>query len=268
MARSEIPVDVLLYILDYVDKAGLATMCRVNKICCSCSQDVLYRDIFVTFSRRQVQETLAQSIHLAKRVRSFSSRFTGSDLDITLRNMTSLRILKLLGKFRIDSLDGCTFKLDSFECRFLDKNEKSFPKFLNSQPSLKYVALPIFYPSKVPSSLEATCLPNLTRINAIFRWLPYLIPGRPLNEVISNGFTQLEHSIDLSFFALSTTPIQKLAIDYSYVYSTPVHLLASFLPSLTHFTLMVGRYYFFFEHELVCGLPWYYSNHWILSNMA
>ena len=44
MPRSEIPVDVLREILGHVDKAGLVTMCRVNKICCSHSQDFLYRD--------------------------------------------------------------------------------------------------------------------------------------------------------------------------------------------------------------------------------
>src|SRR5277367_6761491 len=73
MPRSEIPVDVLLDILEYVDKGDLATMCRVNKICCSYSQDVLYRDIYVGNSK--VLQTLAQSIHLAKRVRSFESRY-------------------------------------------------------------------------------------------------------------------------------------------------------------------------------------------------
>jgi hypothetical protein len=33
MPRNEIPVDILRDILEYVDKVGLATMCRVNKIC-------------------------------------------------------------------------------------------------------------------------------------------------------------------------------------------------------------------------------------------
>ena len=60
MPRSEIPVDILLNILEYVDKAGLATICLLNKICCSCSQDLLYRDICVTTPK--VQQTDRKSV--------------------------------------------------------------------------------------------------------------------------------------------------------------------------------------------------------------
>jgi hypothetical protein len=255
MPRSEIPVDVLLYILDYVDIADLATICRVNKICCSCTQDVLYRDI--SDGDLRIQQTLAQSTHLAKKARSFQSWCVGSGLAMALRNMTSLRILKLSCDFHMDILDGCTFKLDSFECTHLVDYGESLPKFLSSQPSLKNVKLPIdiYYP--VSSPFEATCLPNLTRINAEFPWLPYLIPGRPLDKVISRGCTWNENSIHLSFFALSTTPIQKLMIDYSYIHSTPGHLLASFLPSLKHFTLSFERHYTSLDSNQVCGLPLY-----------
>jgi hypothetical protein len=258
MSRSEIPVDVLRDILDYVDRADLAIMCRVNKICCSCSQDVLYRDIYVqTHRASKVQQTLAQSTHLARKVRSFHTRIKGSNLAMAFRNMTSLRILKLFTGY-MDILDGCTFKLDSFECT-LESHSEAFPKFLSSQPSLKYLTLHTLHTfvHNVSSSLEATCLPNLTRINAEFPWLPYLIPGRPLNEVILRGYPSNDHSIDLSFFALSTTPIQKLTIDHSYLYPTPIHLLASFLPSLTHFTLTVLSYFSYLEDEVVCGLPLY-----------
>jgi hypothetical protein len=169
--------------------------------------------------------------------------------------MTSLRILKL-SHFYVKLVDGCTFKLDSFECKYL-YNFGSFSRFLSSQPSLKYLALPMVFDSTVSPSLEATCLPNLTRINAWFHWLSGLIPGRPLNEVVSYGYTSNEPSIDLSFFALSTTPIQKLTIDYCYLYRTPGHLLASFLPSLTHFKLTVWEYDISFKNEGVCGLLLY-----------
>src|ERR1700721_3561765 len=40
-----IPVDVLYHILEHVDIASLIEICLVNKVCCSCSQDILYRDI-------------------------------------------------------------------------------------------------------------------------------------------------------------------------------------------------------------------------------
>src|ERR1700728_1471094 len=106
MSRSEIPVDVLRDILEYVDQAGLATMCRVSKICCSCSQDVLYRDIYVETPR--VHQTLAQSTHLARRVRSFDSNYDYDPyLPMALRNMTSLRILKLFTAKSSDFFEGC-----------------------------------------------------------------------------------------------------------------------------------------------------------------
>jgi hypothetical protein len=251
MPRSEIPVDVLRDILGHVSNADLATICRVNKICCSCSQDVLYRNIVALTPR--VEQTLARSTHLARRVRSFKSWRSGSDLAMALQNMTSLRILALSDRFNKDILDGCTFKLDSFECLFWDDY---CSKFLSSQPSLKYLRLPGDFRS-VPSLLEATCLPNLTRIHVMFNWLPDFIPGRPLNEVISIGYITEKHSINLSFFALSTTPIQKLTMDFSYLYPTPGHLLASFLPSLTHFTLRVQRRDTPFKNKGVCGLPLY-----------
>jgi hypothetical protein len=257
MPRSEIPVDVLLNILGYVDQESLAIMCRVSKIYCSCSQDVLYRDIWVETPR--VIQILAQSTHLARKVRSFESSYNSPYLATALQNMTSLRILKFHIEIHMDLLDGCTFKLDSFKCTYLGNYGESFRNFLSSQPSLKYVTFPKHFPSNVPSSLEATCLPNLTRINATPPWIPYLIPGRPLNEVIAIGSTSDKHSIDLSFFALSTTPIQKLTIDYSLLFTTPVHLLASYFPSLTHLTLTDwdSDHNFFFENERVCGLPLY-----------
>jgi hypothetical protein len=254
MPRSEIPVDILLNILDHVDIAGLATICLLNKIGCSCSQDVLYRDIHVTvYSRASVHRTLAQSTHLARKVRSFESRYRDPDIATALRNMTSLRILILSCPFPMDILDGCTFKLDSFESPYLNDYIKSFPKFISSQPSLKSMTLLL----SMPSPLEATCLPNLTRINASFDWLPYLIPGCPLSEVISVGYTSSEHSDDLSFFALSTTPIQKLTIDYSCLNPIPGRLFASFLPSLTHLTLSFQYYHHSLEGLRVCRFPLY-----------
>jgi len=168
--------------------------------------------------------------------------------------MTSLRNLILSNVYNMDILDGCTFKLHSFKCAYLHRHGESFPKFLSGQPSLKNVTFPQYFDYRV-SSLEATFLPNLTRIKGTFIWLAYLIPGRPLNEVIMVECTSIEHSIDLSFFALSATPIQKLTIDHSCLCSTPVHLLASLLPSLTHFTLTTCKRADFFKNEGVCDFP-------------
>jgi hypothetical protein len=239
---SSIPVDVLRNILDYADEADLATVCRVNKICCSCAQDILYRDIVV--STHLINRTLAQSTHLATRVRSFSTHTfsthtSAPELSKALRNMSSLRSLTLylIGSVS-DLLDECTFKLDSFCCVF--PYDESLRKFLNCQQSL--TSFTSFAPSFTPltdddrSLLEAVCLPNLTQVTAASSVLPHLIRGRPVSEVTFLG-TSFLGLADLRFFALSNAPIQKLSVHYSYLYPEPGWLLASVFPSLTHLTM-------------------------------
>jgi hypothetical protein len=59
-------IDGLRLILEHVDKLSLA------KICCSCSQDIPYQNIRIERpSDSRVYQTLAQSTHLASRIRSF-----------------------------------------------------------------------------------------------------------------------------------------------------------------------------------------------------
>ena len=48
-------------------------------------------------------------------------------------------------------------------------------------------------------------------------------------------------SVDLSFFALSTSSIQKLQIDYTFIYPRPGQVLASNLPSLTRLSIHQAR---------------------------
>src|ERR1700728_772249 len=97
---SNLPVDVLVMILKNLDKADLITMCRVNKVCCSFSQDILYRDIVIHYGHLfQVCRTLAHSTHLARCVRSFDMLTLDSTMEsnqvdylaTALRNMSSLR---------------------------------------------------------------------------------------------------------------------------------------------------------------------------------
>src|ERR1700733_4907173 len=176
-AMPSIPVDVLREILEHVDKNDLATLCRVNKICCACSQDVLYREI--ECEDPNLIQTLAQSTDLARRVRSFESDCDFGELATALQNMSSLRRLYLdcIGDPSI--LDGCTFKLDSFDCGF--PYSESLHKFLNSQSSLTKFA--IYNGAEHPPPFEETFLPNLTQVEAESSWLHMLIPGRPVREV-------------------------------------------------------------------------------------
>jgi hypothetical protein len=222
---SAIPVDVFREILEHVRKADLATLCRVNKICCSCSQDVLYREIYSDDAR--VIQTLAQSTDLARRVRSFQTDCDCEELATALRNMSSLRSLELWDSSDVSILDGCTFKLESFDTTF--PYSESLQKFLNSQPSLTDITL---YTDCEPfPPFDKRCLPNLTRIAVPFSWLGILIPGRSVREV--SIFASID-STDLSFFTLSTTPIQKLSIRFDMLYPKPVSLLLSTFPSLVY----------------------------------
>ena len=162
-------------------------------------------------------------------------------LAVALRNMTSLRNLALSIEGDSDILDGCTFKLETFSSSFIFG--KSFRKFLNSQPSLKSIKS-MKRRNKI-SDLETMCLPNLTQVTAWFSSLPYLIPGRPVSDVISIGPAKDDFS-DLNFFTLSTSPVLKLMIEYSCLYPKSARLLASIFPSLTHLSIATQT------HE-VCG---------------
>jgi hypothetical protein len=224
-----IPIDVLREILEHVDKNDLATLCRVNKIFCSCSQDVLYREI--GYEDVHAIQTLAQSTDLARRVRSFETQRSSPDPELAtaLRNMSSLRSLDFVFIDDISILDGCTFKLDSFTCSF--PYSESLQNFLNSQPDMTDMTFLKGCEPFLP--FDERCLPNLTRVYAPPSWLSILIPGRPVREVLMFSPSSID-DIDLSFFTLSTAPIQILDIHYDMLYPKPVSLLVSTFPSLVH----------------------------------
>jgi F-box domain len=222
-----IPVEILRMILEHLGPADLTKMCLVNKICCSCSQDVLYRDVDGGI---ELYRTLAESTDLARRVRSFTSGRDCSHTADALRNMSSLRRLCVGGKSS-HILEGCTFKLVSLECDFRD--DERFRKFLNNQPGLTDIEIHSIFDRSCP--FDKSSLPNLTRITAFPSWLRHLIPGRPVRKVtLRNDWS----AFDLSVFTHSTTPIQKLTINYICLYPTtrgPV--LAQIFPSLTHLSI-------------------------------
>ena len=229
---SSIPVDVLREILEHVVRiADLAALCRVNKIFCSCSRDVLYREIR---GHPRVIQTLAQSTDLARRVRLLTTSSEHLELATALRNMSSLRSLDFRDGGDASILDGCNFKLDSLTCDF--PHSESLQRFLNSQSSLTNITLYGDYGPSPP--FDERCLPNLTRVYALPSWLRILIPGRPVREV--QMISQFDPT-DLSFFTLSTTPIQNLWIGYDVLYSKPVSLLVSIFSSLVHLEMYACR---------------------------
>jgi hypothetical protein len=259
MSSLSIPVDILSIILEHLDPGDLTKICLLNKICCSCSQDVLYRDIHFP-DTILVCDTLAQSTHLARRVRSFAIRNKHPELAKALRNMTCLRSLTLLINYSSSNvLDGCIFSLNTFTCEF--SYDKSLSKFLRSQPSLReaHFFTNFCYPELL--DLEPTCLPNLTRITAPYNWLPHIVPGRPLSEVTSIRHPRDGSPVDLSFYALSTTPIQELEISYL-LFPKSERLLASIFPSLTHLKVDLGSHLLTIQSGV--RFSFILSDNWIL----
>jgi hypothetical protein len=248
MSSISIPVDILRIILEHLDQGDLAKICLLNKICRSCSQDVLYRDLY--YPRIRVCHTLAQSTHLARRVRSFAVRGEHPELAKALRNMTLLRRLKVLSDDDSSNiLDGCTFSLDTFTCVF--PCDESLLKLLRSQHSLIEAHFLTSFGWPELLDLEPTCLPNLSRITAPYDWLPHILPGRPVSEVVSTRYPCDGSPVDLGFYALSTVPIQKLVISY-YLLQNSERILQSIFPLLTH--LKINIYMGLLSFQKVCVL--------------
>jgi hypothetical protein len=240
-----IPVDILRLILDHVDKPDLLNICLLNKTCCSCSQDVLYRDIQLDKLRasKQVCQTLAQSTHLARRVRSFhisglNDLSDQPELPTLFQNMIFLRSLSLsVFTDAFSFLSGCSFKLVSFSCDYF--YFEPLHHFLLNQPSLTDAGLGIFTDKHDPVEFGVTFLPNVTRVTTNFAWLAQIIPDRPVSEVNCTGYANLD-PVDLTFFTRSAAPIKKISINHTYLYPKSGQLLASIFPSLTHLNIDVA----------------------------
>jgi hypothetical protein len=236
-----IPIDILRLILDHVDKASLAKICRVNKICCYFSQDILYRDIIISErSHVPVLQTLTDSTHLASRVRLFKMRCTREDEKLlrAFPNMINLRHLDLGYGIDLNVLDGCTSALVSFACVEASHQFQLLHRFLLSQPSvINFTLTPC--DDEVWPELGVTCLPNLTRVAAPLSKLSRLIPNRPVKEVTSYMFPG--DSGDLSCFTLSTSPIQKIEIDVVHLYQKSGQCLASIFPSVAYLLIDVSE---------------------------
>jgi hypothetical protein len=149
------------------------------------------------------------------------------------QNMINLRRLDL-GYCHISNLlEGCTFTLVSFSCGGLQF--QPLHQFLLGQPSLTTLSLLIYSNIDDWPEFGATCLPNLTCVAAPFSKLPQLVPNRLVKEIISLGSVREGDSVDISFFTLSNSPIQKLKIDYSFLYPKSGQYLTSNFSSLTIF---------------------------------
>ena len=236
-------------------------MCRLNKLCCALAQPVLFRDIRIQLHETadpdegltirhdrgfSLCETLSQSPHLARCVRSFSIRIFENSMRFrkkiaeTLEFLPSIRHLGLNVHNDFNHLlKGRTFsfKLESFSLNLA--YDTHLRDFLNSQPSLTTVDI-CYKESWGFPRLEfgRRYLPNLTRVTTSVWCVDQIIRGRPVSEITCADPIDIHSTISLDFFALSTAPIRKLTFDFDFLYNgaKPGQLLALF-PSLTHLTL-------------------------------
>src|ERR1700733_4779631 len=108
-------------------------MCLLNKACCSCVQDVPYREM--NFVCHKACRTLSKSPHLSRRVQLFSFatndpfsvvqalpvKYMNKTLAKALRNMTSLRKLALFIGGGSNILDRYTFKPEALAGDFIHR---------------------------------------------------------------------------------------------------------------------------------------------------
>jgi len=160
-------------------------------------------------------------------------------------NMINLRRLSLGYGIDLNVLNGYTSALVSFAC-FECSQFKPLHRFLVRQPSVIDFKVTVYGVGDVWPELGVTCLPNLTRVTGPLSKLSQLIPKRPVKEVTSLKY--YVDSVDLSFFTLSASPIQKIVIDVIHLYPKSGQYLASVFPSFTYLLIDAD----FYGEPIVC----------------
>ena len=244
-----IPVDVMVAILEHVDRSDLPSLCRVNKIVCRYSKDVLYRH--VDLSAANVMSaccTICNAPDLASRVTSFSLRggadvssYLGVVQDV-LAIMTRLRTLKLFigphGSWILPEPKACPFRLHSFACGFAYNSE--LVTFLNGQPELKVISAmlcSINANERYRVHFGPTLFPNLTRLSGPLSLLQKLIVGRPVRDVVTYSDDRDPTLLDCLSRSTAPNGIQRLEIDLKYLRGVRRTYLASILPGLGYLTV-------------------------------
>ena len=255
-----LPIDILLYILDYAQHSDLPTLCRVSKTFHDCASNILYRDISAV-RILDVCKTLSQSPGLARRVKHFElttasrEKIVGVESEYALvgnalRSMTRLRSLKLtLGEAYSDILAMCTAQIQSFQCSY--RCNHNLIRFLYSQPDLSTL--------KLWCDLEghyglSTCLPKLTKLDAPMSWLSALIPGRPVKEVIFHDRRRSAiPTIDITYLVSSLSPIRMLAVGSPSLLALTLSQIRSILPALENLTITTTHIGTYFHDSVSCS---------------
>lgn len=242
---SPIPVDVLLHILDHVDRSDLHTLCQINHLFSQYATNSLYRDIVVADSI-SVCETLNRCSHLAVKVQRFelchltprrgrpSSHYT--IIRMTLPGLRNLQTLSLRGQGEFSwILQQCTFQIHTFICDLTC--DDGLVKFLNSQISISTLELhgmPYWGKTSGGQIIDSGALPKLSKIATNEVWISKLVPGRPLNDIVFFE-RRLQNSGNMKFLAASTSPLQSLTLSDEML--RDIEDIGHMFPALRSFTL-------------------------------
>jgi hypothetical protein len=248
MASHKLPVDVLYVILGHMDhdKAGLATLCLVNRVFKEASESVLYRRIVMPLPAvSRVCMSLA-SDRLATHVRHFeTSKQPGwkprdarelLHMRAALRKMTGLRTLRIhFGGPLAWILDGCNFTgLRSMLCNL--SCDHHLAKFLRRQVQLTDVTLSSIHTLHFPCHIDRSCLPKLKQISAEPAWLSMLVPYRPITSIDIWDFVETDTRAS-DWLLQSSSAVTSLSISESFLLSQGVACIASLVPQLRQLTV-------------------------------
>lgn len=226
-----LPLDILLLILDLVDRHDLPALCQVDSVIREHATSILYRQITIRKSAA-VCTTLCHSPELADKVKSLavlklmSGSYESHPRDVlvavsnTLHRLRNLHTLSLHDPGGWWMLKGCTFQ---------------------NTPHLETVNLCPGYPVGKLPSLSPKVLPNLKTIDAPEAWLHQLVPGRPVSHVSYRSSYHNSQASNIRILASSNTPIRSLRIEASSLQKLSSSEIGRLFPALQSIKITVSE---------------------------
>ncbi|PPQ67983.1 hypothetical protein CVT25_000463 [Psilocybe cyanescens] len=242
---SEIPLDVLEVIFKSLTSYDLAICCRVNKAVHALALEALYRDLYP--NRRNVMRLclkLCNEPDLAYRVRSFTlndntvDMFLGIISDVLLklpRLHTLFLFIGSMSSWILPRGDACPFLLQAFSSSFFF--DDTLVVFLQSQRDLRHLGVTVPQPFRIYRTIRPSMFPNLVSISAPMVIVDAIVPGRPVRNITS--YHVYDESLSISCFSQSTssTGIQRLMLNFTYLQAVARDQLAQLTPNLVTFTI-------------------------------
>lgn len=248
----KLPLDILYSVLEHMDhdRAGLATLCLVNRVFREASESVLYRHIVMPLPAVSKVCISLASDRLAAHVRHFeTSKRPGwkprdarelLHMRTALRKMTGLRTLRIhFGGPMAWILDGCSFTcLRSLLCNL--SCDCHLAQFLKRQTQLTDITLFSTHTCHdVPCLIDQSCLPKLMQISAEPAWLKTLVPFRPVANIDIWEFVETD-TRETDWLLQSSAAVTTLSVSESFLLSRGVEHIGSLVPQLRKLTIKCG----------------------------